>query len=106
TVVSLNPDVDPDIPAILGASAALALSGMPFNGPIGAAKVGYADGQYLLNPTYTQLEQSMLDLTVAGTDKAVLMVESEARELAEEVMLGAVMFGHEHMQVAIQAIKE
>jgi polyribonucleotide nucleotidyltransferase len=106
TVVSLNPDVDPDVPAILGASAALAISGLPFNGPIGAAKVGYVDGQYVLNPTYTQLENSLLDLTVAGTDQAVLMVESEARELSEEVMLGAVMFGHERMQAAIQAIKD
>jgi len=106
TVLSLNPDVDPDIPAMLGASAALALSGVPFNGPIGAAKVGYKDGQYILNPTNSQLKESQLDLVVAGTSEAVLMVESEAKVLPEDVMLGAVMFGHEQMQVAIQAINE
>ncbi len=106
TVKSLNPEIDPDIPALLGASAALAISGMPFNGPIGAARVGYADGKYLLNPTKTQLETSRLDLVVAGTESAVLMVESEAKELPEDVMLGAVMFGHEAFQAAIQAINE
>ncbi len=106
TVVSMNSEVDPDIPALLGASAAVALSGLPFNGPIGAARVGYQDGQYLLNPLRKDLESSQLDLVVAGTDKAVLMVESEAKELSEEVMLGAVMFGHEQMQTAIQAIRE
>lgn len=106
TVVSANPDVETDIAAMLGASAALALSGIPFNGPIGAARVGYANGQYLLNPSVSQLKTSELDLVVAGTDKAVLMVESEARELAEEIMLGAVVFGHDQMQVAIQAICE
>ncbi len=106
TVLSLNPDVDSDIPALLGASAALALSGMPFNGPIGAAKVGYKDGKYLLNPTRTQLQESQLDLVVAGTAEAVLMVESAAKGLSEEVMLGAVVFGHEQMQVAIRAINE
>ncbi len=106
TVVSLNPDVDSDIPALLGASAALALSGMPFNGPIGAARVGYKDGQYLLNPTATELKDSALDLVVAGTREAVLMVESEANCLSEEVMLGAVLFGHEQMQVAIDAINK
>ncbi|MBN1379736.1 MAG: polyribonucleotide nucleotidyltransferase [Gammaproteobacteria bacterium] len=106
TVVSLNPEIDPDIPSLIGASAALAISGVPFNGPIGAARVGYADGQYVLNPTYTQLETSQLDLVVAGTEQAVLMVESEAKVLPEDVMLGAVVFGHEQMQTAIQAIKE
>jgi len=106
TVVSLNPEVDPDIPALLGASAALAISGMPFAGPIGAAKVGYTDGNYILNPTATQLADSRLDLVVAGTEPAVLMVESEAKRLSEEVMLGAVMFGHEALQTAIKAINE
>jgi len=106
TVVSLNPDVDPEIPALLGASAALAVSGLPFNGPVGAARVGYTDGAYTLNPSKEALETSLLDLVVAGTDQAVLMVESEADNLAEEVMLGAVLFGHEQMQVAITAINE
>lgn len=106
TVVSLNPEIDADIPAMLGASAALALSGVPFMGPIGAAKVGYIDGQYVLNPTGKQLKTSKLDLVVAGTAEAVLMVESEADRLPEDVMLGAVVFGHEQMQVAIKAINE
>jgi len=106
TVKSMNPEVSPDIPAMLGASAAIALSGLPFNGPIGAVRVGYIDGEYVLNPEIGQLADSQLDLVVAGTDKAVLMVESEARILPEDVMLGAVMFGHEQMQVAIQAIRE
>jgi polyribonucleotide nucleotidyltransferase len=106
TVVSLNPDVDPDIPALIGASAALAISGMPFAGPIGAARVGYKDGEYVLNPGRTTISESDLDLVVAGTADAVLMVESEADMLSEEVMLGAVMFGHEQMQVAISAISE
>ena len=106
TVVSLNPEVDPDIPAMLGASAALALSGMPFAGPIGAARVGYKDGSYLLNPNASDMADSQLDLVVAGTESAVLMVESEANCLSEEVMLGAVMFGHEQLQTAITAIKE
>jgi len=106
TVVSLNPEVGGDIPALIGTSAALALSGIPFNGPIGAAKVGYANGQYLLNPTETELKTSDLELVVAGTSKAVLMVESEAKLLSEDVMLGAVTFGHEQMQAVIQAIKE
>ena len=106
TVVSLNPDVDADIPALLGASAALALSGVPFQGPIGAAKVGYKDGQYILNPTASQLKDSKLDLVVAGTAEAVLMVESEADSLSEDVMLGAVVFGHQQMQAAISAINE
>lgn len=106
TVLSSNPEVDGDIPAMLGASAALAISGLPFLGPIGAARVGYKNGQYLLNPTTSEIAQSMLDLVVAGTEDAVLMVESEAKELSEEVMLGAVMFGHEQMQTAIAVIKE
>nr|WP_296748785.1 polyribonucleotide nucleotidyltransferase [Thioalkalivibrio sp.] len=106
TVMSINPEVDPDIPALIGASAAVAVSGVPFAGPIGAARVGYRDGEYLLNPTASELAESDLDLVVAGTENAVIMVESEASELSEEVMLGAVMFGHEQMQAAIQAIKE
>ena len=106
TVVSLNPDVDPDVPALIGASAALAISGMPFAGPIGAAKVGYKDGQYILNPGVAALADSQLELVVAGTADAVLMVESEAKSLSEEVMLGAVVFGHEQMQTAIKAINE
>ncbi|MDD5215056.1 MAG: polyribonucleotide nucleotidyltransferase, partial [Methylococcales bacterium] len=106
TVVSLNPDVDTEIPALLGASAALAISGLPFNGPIGAANVGYKDGQYLLNASPTALKESDLILVVAGTSQAVLMVESEAKNLSEEVMLGAVLFGHEQMQTAINAINE
>ena len=106
TVMSMDPEIDGDIPALLGASAALALSGAPFDGPIGAAKVGYKDGQYLLNPTKTELLDSKLELVVAGTSAAVLMVESEAQELSEDVMLGAVMFGHQQMQVAINAINE
>jgi polyribonucleotide nucleotidyltransferase len=106
TVVSANPDVDPDIPAMLGASAALSLSGIPFKGPIGGARVGYVNGAYVLNPTRAQLEDSALDLVVAGTEQAVLMVESEAKMLPEDVMLGAVMFGHEAMQEAIRVIKE
>ncbi|MFH1604476.1 MAG: polyribonucleotide nucleotidyltransferase, partial [Pseudomonadota bacterium] len=106
TVMSVNPEVDPDIVSILGVSAALTLAGIPFNGPVGAARVGYANGQYILNPTATQLKDSKLNLVVAGTEHAVLMVESEAQELSEEVMLGSVMFGHEQMQVAINAINE
>ncbi len=106
TVVSLNPDVDPDIPSLIGASAALALSGMPFQGPIGAARVGYIEGDYALNPTFTELEHSDLDLVVAGTDNAVLMVESEADCLSEEIMLGAVTFGHEQLRKAIACINE
>ncbi|OUR85080.1 polyribonucleotide nucleotidyltransferase, partial [Cycloclasticus sp. 44_32_T64] len=106
TVVSLNPEVDPDIPALLGASAALAISGLPFDGPIGAARVGYIDGEYVLNPSKTALAESKLDLVVAGTSDAVLMVESEADCLPEDVMLGAVTFGHEQMQAAITAINE
>jgi polyribonucleotide nucleotidyltransferase len=106
TVLSMDPDIDADIPSLLGASAALALSGLPFNGPIGAARVGYRDGRYLLNPTQTDLTGSQLHLVVAGTEHAVLMVESEAKGLPEDVMLGAVVFGHEQMQVAIRAIRE
>ena len=106
TVMSLNPEVDSDIPALIGASAALAISGVPFNGPIGAARVGYIDGQYVLCPTLSQLKGSQLDLVVAGTEAAVLMVESEADQLSEEVMLGAVVFGHTEMQKAINAINE
>ena len=107
TVMSHNPYVDPEIPSLIGTSAALAISGLPFQGPIGAARVGYKNGEYLLNPPGTGLsEVTDLDLVVAGTADAVLMVESEARELSEEVMLGAVLFGHEQMQVAIQAIEE
>jgi polyribonucleotide nucleotidyltransferase len=105
-VISANPEVDPDIPALIGASAALALSGLPFDGPVGAARVGYIDGQYVLNPTTTELKTSKLDLVVAGTESAVLMVESEADQLSEEVMLGAVVFGHEQMRVAIDAIND
>ncbi|MBA2690765.1 MAG: polyribonucleotide nucleotidyltransferase [Burkholderiales bacterium] len=106
TVMSSNAEVDSDIAALLGASAAVALSGIPFDGPIGAARVGYFDGQYVLNPTKTELETSQLNLVVAGTEQAVLMVESEAKELSEEVMLGAVMYGHEQMQIAINAINQ
>ncbi|MBS4098236.1 MAG: polyribonucleotide nucleotidyltransferase [Sulfuricella sp.] len=106
TVISSNPEIDSDIPAVIGASAALAVSGIPFNGPIGAARVGYVDGQYVLNPTATELKTSQLDLVVAGTQKAVLMVESEAQELPEDVMLGAVVFGHDQMQAVIDAINE
>ena len=107
TVKSLNPAVNPDVPALIGTSAALAIAGVPFNGPIGAARVGYKDGEYILNPAVIGLgPDSDLDLIVAGTEQAVLMVESEARGLSEEVMLGAVLFGHEQMQVVIQAIRE
>ncbi len=106
TVLSLNPEIDPDIPAILGASAVLAISGLPFNGPIAGVRVGYVDGNFVFNPNKTALGSSQLDLVVAGTENAVLMVESEAEELPEQVMLDAVLFGHEKMQVAITAIKE
>ena len=106
TVLSLNPEVDADIPAMIGASAALSLSGVPFQGPIGAVKVGYANGEYILNPSATQQETSELDLVVAGTQDAVMMVESEAKQLSEDVMLGAVLFGHEQMQIAIRSINE
>jgi len=106
TVVALDPAIDPDIPAMIGASAALAISGIPFNGPIAGARVGYIDGSYVLNPSKEQLLSSELDLVVAGTDGAVLMVESEASELPEEVMLGSVMFGHEQLQSAIKLVNE
>lgn len=106
TVISIDPEIDSDIPAMLGASAALVLSGVPFAGPIGAARVAYIDGNYVLNPTQSQLKKSRLDLVVAGTEKAVLMVESEADVLPEDIMLGSVVFGHEQMQVAIRAINE
>ena len=106
TVMSSNNEIDSDIPAMIGTSAALAISGIPFNGPIGAARVGYADGQYILNPTATELKSTQLDLVVAGTQQAVLMVESEAHELTEDVMLGAVVFGHEQMQAVIETINQ
>ena len=106
TVMSSNNEIDSDVPAMIGASAALAISGIPFDGPIAAARVGYVDGQYVLNPTATELKTSQLNLVVAGTQQAVLMVESEAHELPEDVMLGAVVFGHEQMQAVIGAINE
>jgi len=106
TVVSVDSNIDPDIASMLGTSAALAISGMPFMGPIGAARVGYKNGEYILNPTISETAESALDLVVAGTENAVLMVESEAKELSEEVMLGAVVFGHDQMQAAIKAINE
>jgi polyribonucleotide nucleotidyltransferase len=106
TVMSYDPQVSPDIPALIGASAAMSISGLPFNGPIGAARVGYIDGNYVLNPTTDQMAVSQLDLVVAGTESAVLMVESEAHELPEEVMLGSVVYGHEQQQAVIQAIRE
>ena len=103
-VLSVNPEIDPDIAAMIGASAALCVSGVPFNGPVGAARVGYANGQYILNPTVEQLKTSQMDLVVAGTETAVLMVESEAQQLSEEIMLGAVVFGHDQMKAVIDAI--
>lgn len=106
TVMALDPEIDPDIPAMIGASAALAISGIPFNGPVAGARVGYIDGNYVLNPSKAQLESSQLDLVVAGTESAVLMVESEASELPEEVMLGSVMFGHEQLQTAIKLVND
>ncbi|MBI3284657.1 MAG: polyribonucleotide nucleotidyltransferase [Burkholderiales bacterium] len=105
-VLSVNPEIDPDIAAMIGASAAICVAGIPFSGPVGAARVGYIDGQYVLNPTATQLKQSQMDLVVAGTEQAVLMVESEAQQLSEEVMLGAVVYGHEQMKAVIDAIHE
>ena len=105
-VLSVNPEIDPDIAAMIGASAALCVSGVPFSGPIGAARVGYANGQYILNPTVQQLKTSEMDLVVAGTETAVLMVESEAKQLSEEIMLGAVVFGHDQMKVVIDAIHD
>ena len=106
TVMSLDPEINSDIPALIGASAALGLSGIPFNGPIGAARVGYRDGEYLLSPSYTVLSESELNLVVAGTESSVLMVESEAGLLSEEVMLGAVMYGHEQLQIVIENIRQ
>src|SRR5436309_10992983 len=106
TVMSVDPEIDPDVPAMIGASAALMLAGVPFDGPIGAARVGYVNGQYVLNPTKTELTESKLNLVVAGTEAAVLMVESEADELSEEVMLGAVVFGHQAQQAVINVIDE
>jgi polyribonucleotide nucleotidyltransferase len=106
TVISYDPQVPPDIPAMIGASAAMSISGLPFAGPIGAARVGYIDGNYVLNPTTEQMEVSQLDLIVSGTESAVLMVESEAKELPEDVMLGSVVYGHEQQQAVIKAIKE
>ena len=106
TVMSVDTEIDPDIPALIGASAAMSLSGVPFSGPIGAARVGYINGQYVLNPTASQLKESQLDLVVAGTEVAVLMVESEAKELPEDVMLGAVVFGHTQQQAVINLIHE
>ena len=106
TVISYDPQINPDISALIGASAAMSISGLPFSGPVGAARVGYIDGNYVLNPTTEQMEASQLDLVVAGTESAVLMVESEAKELQEDVMLGSVVFGHEQQQVVINAIKE
>jgi len=103
-VLSVNPEIDPDIPSMIGASAALCVAGIPFSGPIGAARVGYANGQYILNPSTTQLKTSQMDLVVAGTEHAVLMVESEAQQLSEEIMLGAVVYGHEQMKAVIDAI--
>ena len=105
-VLSLNPEIAADIPSLIGASAALAISGIPFNGPIGAARVGYINGQYVLNPSKTQMAETQMDLIVAGTEAAVLMVESEAKQLSEEVMLGGVVFGHEQGNIAIAAINE
>ncbi len=107
TVVSAEKNVDPDIASMIGASAALAISGIPFAGPLGAARVGYTDTEgYLLNPGYDKLAESSLDMVVAGTESAVLMVESEAKELSEDLMLGAVLYGHQEMQAVIQAVKE
>src|SRR5690606_18683493 len=107
TVLSADKDIDPDIASLLGTSAALAISGIPFNGPIGAARVGYSQDQgYLLNPNYSDLKTSALDMVVAGTRDAVLMVESEAKELPEDLMLGAVLFAHQEMQAAIQVIDQ
>ncbi len=105
-VLSVNPEIDPDIAAMIGASAAICVSGIPFNGPIGAARVGYIDGQYVLNPTASQLKVSDMDLVVAGTEQAVMMVESEAKVLSEEIMLGAVVYGHEQMKAVIDAIHD
>ncbi|MCP4044102.1 MAG: polyribonucleotide nucleotidyltransferase, partial [Gammaproteobacteria bacterium] len=106
TVINLDPEINPDIPAMIGASAALAISGLPFNGPIGAARVGYKDGEFILNPTRSELLESSLDLVVSGTEGAVLMVESEAQELPEQLMLDSVLFGHQQQQLVIRTIRE
>ena len=106
TVMSSGKDQNPDIAAMIGASAALCVAGVPFDGPMGAARVGFIDGNYVLNPTFAELEESYLDMVVAGTEQAVLMVESEAKELNEDLMLGAVLFGHQEMQAVINACKE
>ena len=106
TVISSDKDVDPDILSFLAASAALAISGLPFNGPLGAIRVGFIDGNYCINPTRSELENSHLDMVIAGSDAAVIMVESEAKELSEDQMLGGILFAHQEMQVAIEAIKE
>ena len=106
TLISYNPDVDPEVPALIASSVAVKLSGLPFNGTLGAVKVGYDGENYLLNPRTPELKASLLDLTVAGTESAVMMVESEAKELSEEIMLGAVKYGHEQMQTIIKAIDE
>lgn len=105
-MVSVDPEISPEVISMIGTSAALSISGIPFNGPLGSARVGYVDGEYILNPTVSQLENSQLELSVAGTESAVLMVESEASALPEEVMLGAVVYGHDQQQVVINAIKE
>jgi len=106
TVLSSNNEIDSDIPAMIGASAALAISGIPFDGPIGSARVGYINDEYVLNPTQTELKDTQLNLVVAGTKQAVLMVESEAQELSEEVMLGAVVYGHGQMLVVVDTFNE
>ena len=106
TVLSTDKDQDPDVAAMIGTSAALAISGLPFEGPVGAARVGYEDGAYLLNPGYEALKDGDLNMMVAGTEEAVLMVESEAKELSEDQMLGAVLYGHQEMQVVISSIRE
>ena len=105
-VLSVNPEIDPDIASMIGASAALCVSGIPFDGPLGAARVGYINGEYVLNPSATQLKDSQMDLVVAGTESAVLMVESDAKQLSEEIMLGGVVFGHTQMRVVIDAIHD
>ncbi|HEY5799556.1 MAG TPA: polyribonucleotide nucleotidyltransferase, partial [Burkholderiaceae bacterium] len=105
-VLSVNPEIDPDIAAMIGASAALCVSGVPFNGPVGAARVGYINGEYVLNPSVAQLKESKMDLVVAGTETAVLMVESEAQQLSEAIMLGAVVYGHDQMKAVINAIHD
>lgn len=105
-VLSVDPEIDPDIASMIGSSAALSISGVPFDGPIGAARVGYINGQYVLNPSESQIKDSDMDLVVAGTEQAVLMVESEAKQLSEEIMLGGVVFGHEQLQLAINAIHD